>query len=340
MRRRDFIAGIGSATAAWPLAARSQQRAIPVIGILDGLAAGPKAPFMQALRAGLADGGFIEGRNLSLDYRSAYGNSRLLAPLAVDLVGREVAVIVARGNTSSIRAAMAATSTIPIVFAYAGDPVKSGFVASFNRPGGNVTGMTSIGSELAGKRLDLLLKMVPQARKVAFLSGDRSFGAYEEYTTSMLAAGRELGVEIMIVECRDDRDFEAAVAKMVEGGAEAMILGNFSLPNLGKVVSLAALHKLPAIYPFTAFARAGGLMSYDMDITARFRRLGSAYVARILKGMKPADLLVELPTRFELVINLWAAKAIGLDVPYQLLALADEVIESKPTVNCGCAAER
>jgi putative ABC transport system substrate-binding protein len=326
MRRREFIAGLGS-TAAWPVVARAQQPAIPVIGILEFFASQPTSPFMQALHAGLADSGFIEGKNLSVEYRSANRNSRLLPSLAADLVNRQVAVILAWNNLGPVRAAMAATSKIPIIFDYAGDPINDGLVASLNRPGGNVTGMTSIGSELAGKRLDLLLKMVPQARKIGFLSGDRSFPLYERSTTRMLAAGRALGVEIMIVECRNDRDYEAAVAKMIEGRADAMILGNFVLPNLGKVVSLAAFHKLPAIYPFTGLARAGGLMSYDTDVNSRARRIGSYYVARILKGEKPADLPVEQSTKFELVINLKTAKALGLTVPETLLATADEVIQ-------------
>jgi putative tryptophan/tyrosine transport system substrate-binding protein len=327
MRRREFIAAIGAATVARPFAARAQSSASPVIGILDWQRTQPNAPFYQGFLAGLADAGFIEGRNLSIEYRGANGNSRQLPGMAADLIRRQVAVIVAHGSLGPVRAAIAATSMIPIVFDYAGDPVKQGLVASLNRPGGNVTGMTTIGDELAGKRLDLLLKIVPGAKKVGFLSGDRSFPIYEDHTTRMLTAGLALGLEIMIVECHDDRDYEAAFAKMVEVGVDAMILGNFVLPNLGKVVSLAAFHKLPAIYPFTGLARAGGLMSYDADTIAMYRRIGSYYVALILKGKKPADLPVEQPTKFELVINLWAAKAIGLKVPSYLLALADEVIE-------------
>jgi putative tryptophan/tyrosine transport system substrate-binding protein len=328
MRRREFIVGLGGA-AAWPLAARAQPR-MPMIGVLDFFASQPTSPFMQALRAGLADSGFIEGTNLFVEYRSAGRNFRLLASLAADLVSRQVAVILARDNLGPIRAAMAATPKIPIIFDYAGDPVNDGLVASLNRPGGNVTGMTSIGSELAGKRLDFLLKMVPQARKIGFISGLPSFPKYEEQTTRMITAGRALGVEIMIVECRDDRDYDAAVAKMIEGGAHAIILGNFVLPNLGKVVSLAAFHKLPAIYPFTSLARAGGLMSYDADTNSMARRIGSHYVARILKGQKPADLPVEGPTKFELLINLNTARALGLTIPETLLATADELIETEP----------
>ena len=262
MRRRELIAGLASA-AAWPVMARAQQPAMPVIGFMSWEGPAPNSPSVKAFRAGLAEAGFIEGKNLSIEYRWANGNFRQLPDIAADLVRRQVAIIVAWGALGPVRAAKAATSTIPIVFSYAGDPVKDGLVASLNRPGGNITGLTAIvGDELDGKRLELLLRLVPQARKVAFLSGDRSFVFYEQYTTSMHAAGRALGVEIMIVECRSDRDYEAALAKMVEGRADAMIVGLFVLPNLGKVVQLAALHKLPTIYPYALFVPAGGLMSY------------------------------------------------------------------------------
>jgi putative tryptophan/tyrosine transport system substrate-binding protein len=326
MKRREFIAGLGAA--AWPLATRAQQRTMPVIGYLDFFAPQPRDPYLEALRAGLADGGFVEGTNLFIEYRWAGGNSARLPDLVADLVGRQVAVIVAVGAMSPVLAAKAATSTIPIVFNFGGDPVKDHLVASLNRPGGNVTGITGFTGELAGKRLDLLLKVVPQANKIGFLSGTRFTLAYEEQTTTMLAAGRALGVEIMIVECRNDRDYEAALAKMAEGGAGGMILGGFVLPNLNKVVPLAALHKLPTIYPYRGLVRVlGGLMSYDADIPALAYRLGSAYVARILKGAKPVDLPVEQPTKFDLAINLKTAKALGLTVPPTLLAVADEVIE-------------
>jgi putative tryptophan/tyrosine transport system substrate-binding protein len=240
---------------------------------------------------------FIEGTNLSIEYRSAGGNFSLLPSLSADLVDRQVAVIVAVGARAPALSAKAATSTILIVFHYFGDPVNDGLVASLSRPGGNVTGITSNGGErgLDAKRLELLLQLVPQARKVAFLSRDKPSVAYEQYTTSMLAAGRALGVDIMIVECRSDRDYEAALAKMVEGRADAMILGTFSFTNREKIVSLAALHKLPAIYPYRELVHVGGLMSYDADILDLYRRVGNAYVARILKGAKPADLPVERP---------------------------------------------
>jgi putative ABC transport system substrate-binding protein len=319
MRRREFLTLLGGAAASWPLPARAQQRAIPVIGYLNHQWPRPN----NAFRAGLAEGGFFEGRNLSIEYRWAKDNFSSLPSLASDLVGRQVAVIVVSSGAIPVRAAIDATSTIPIVFIYGGDPMEDGFVASLNRPGGNVTGVTTMGAELAGKRLDLLLEVVPRARKIGFLSGDKSFPTYEKQRTAMLAAGRKLGVEITIVECRDDRDFEAAFVKMVEGGVEAMILGNFILPNRYKIVPLAAFHKMPTIYPYRF---PGGLVSYGA--VAPWRRVGSAYVARILKGeKKPADLPVEQPTEFELVINLKTAKALGLTVPATLLVAATELIE-------------
>jgi putative tryptophan/tyrosine transport system substrate-binding protein len=341
MRRREFIAGLGGA-AAWPLAASAQQTGVPpsqrqplpndpVIGVLD--MAGPrrpKDPFFEAFRKGLEDGGFGGDANLFILYRWAGGDFMRLQELVADLVGRQVAAIVAIGALAPVARTKRTTSTIPIVFLYGGDAVKDGLVASLNRPGGNVTGiMGIIGGEsggLEGKRLELLLQLVPQARKIGFLSNGRAYG-YEQWTTSMLAAGRALGVEIMVVECHDDRDYEPAVANMVEGGAGGMILSNFVLPNLGKVVQLAASHKLPAIYPYQSLVRFGGLMSYEADFPTLAYRLGSAYVARIVKGAKPADLPVEQPTKFNFAINLKTAKALGLSIPPNLLAVADQVIE-------------
>jgi putative ABC transport system substrate-binding protein len=327
VKRRQFIAGLGSA-AAWPMVGRAQQSATPVVGLLDFFASRPtNGPFVEAFRAGLAEGGFIEGRNLSIEYRGGRGSFRQVADFATELVSRRVALIVAIGALAPARTAKRATSTIPIVFSYGGDPVKDGLVTNLNRPGGNLTGMITFTSELLSKRLELLLRMVPRARKIGFLSGTGNFVAYGEQTSAILAAGRAGGVEIMIVECRDDREYESALAKMAEGGVDAMILGSFVLPNLQKVVPLAALYKLPAIYNNRIFVLAGGLMSYATDGVAMMRRLGSAYVARILKGEPPGDLPVEQPTKFELVINLKTAKALGITIPETLLATADEVIE-------------
>ena len=329
IKRREFIAGLGSA-AVWPVVARAQQQNLPVIGYLDWFGPSRNAPVVVELRAGLAEAGFIEGMNLSIEYRWANGNSRQLSGMAADLVRRRVAVIVAARALAPVLAAKAATSTIPIVFAYAGDPVTEGVVTSLSRPGGNVTGVTTLASELDGKRLDLLLKMVPRVRKVGFLTGVAADTGAALYNATMLAAGRALGVEIVSAECRSDLEFEAAVAKIVGSGAGGMILSTFAFRNREKVVSLAALHRLPTIYPFRDLVRDGGLMSYDTDIPAMYRRVGSAYVARILKGAKPADLPVERPQKFELVINLNTARALDLKVPPQLLALADELIETGP----------
>jgi putative ABC transport system substrate-binding protein len=322
MRRRDFVAGLGGAVAAVPFSAPAQQQPVPTIGFLS-----TGIPDTELLRRDLADAGLIVGETVRISTHAASASLTRLLPLAIDLVDHQVAVIVAAGSIAAVRAATMATSTIPIVFMYGGDPVKDGFVASLNRPGGNVTGITLISGELAGKRLDLLLKMVPQIKKVGFLSGTKIWTTYEEQTTSILAAGRALGVEIMIVECRDDRDFESGFDKMVRNRAEAMILGTFPFNNLDKVVSLTAHYKLPSIFPSRFLAQAGGLMSYDADRRAGWHRIFSGYVARILKGAKPADLPVEQPTKFETVINLQTAKALGLTIPETLLATADEVIQ-------------
>jgi putative ABC transport system substrate-binding protein len=325
VKRREFITGLGS-EAAWPVVGRAQQSGPAVVGFLDFFGPNLGGPIAEAFRAGLAEAGFIEGRNLSIEYRAGRGNARQVADFAAELVNRPVALIVASGALAPARAAKRATSTIPIVFMYGGEPVKDGLVASYNKPGGNLTGIATLTSELLGKRLELLLTMVPRARKVGFLSGSRNRFGYEEQTSAILAAGRAGGVEIMIVECRDDREYELALVKMAEGGADAMILGNFVLPNLQNVVPLAALYKLPAIYPRRYFADSGGLMSYDTDGVAIGRRL-SAFVAEILKGAAPGDLPVEQPTKLELVINLKTAKALGLTIPETLLATADEVIQ-------------
>jgi putative ABC transport system substrate-binding protein len=325
MRRRQFITLLGGAAATWPLAARAQQPEMPVVGVLSNGTAREDTPVLEALRAGLAAGGYEVGRNVTIEYR--FGSGRQLPPLAADLVNRRVAVIVAAGALAPILAARAATSTIPIVFRYAGDPVADGLVASLSRPGGNVTGVTSIGGELASKRLDLLHKMVPQATTVGFLSGTPNYITYQEQTTSMLTAARALGLQLAIVECRSDQDFEAAFSTLDERRAEALILGQFPLGNLDKVVVLAGRHKIPAMYAARRFVTNGGLMSYAANLVAAARQVGTQYVAPILNRAKAADLPVQQPTKFELVINLRTARALGLEVPSTMLTLADEVIE-------------
>jgi putative ABC transport system substrate-binding protein len=315
MRRREFITLV-CGTAAWPLAARAQQPAMPVIGFLRSSLS---QRVMVAFRQGLAEIGYIEGQNVAIEYRSDFGQFARLSALAGELVDRQVAVIVAGGFLGQPLAAKAATSTIPIVFAYGGDPVRDGLVASLNRPGGNVTGAAAINSELGGKRLDLLLNLVPQATTVAFLSPE------EAQRNQMLAAARDLGRQVIILDARSERDYEATFTTLVHRQVGALIVGaNPFNPNT--IVELAARYTMPTIYPRRDYVEVGGLMSYAADYADVFRQAG-IYTGRILKGEKPADLPVMLPTKFELVINLKTAKTLGLEIPPMLLAIADEVIE-------------
>ncbi len=326
MRRRDFIAGVGSA-AALPLAARAQQPGIiPVIGFLspDSAEAFPRG--VAEFRRGLEEAGYVEGRNVTIEYRWAEGQFDRLPRLAGDLVGRRVAVIVASGGVNAALAAKAATSTIPIVFEGGADPVKYGLVASLNRPGGNITGATSIVNELAGKRLELLRELVPQATTVGYLAGNQR-ERERDLTNDLLAAARALGRQVIVLECRSDSDFEAAFAALVQRRPSALVVSAFPLAfnNRPKILALAAHHKIPAIYPQPQYAWEGGLMSYDGVST--LRQVGSYYVPQILKGAKPADLPVKQPTKFRLVINVKTAEALGLAIPRKLLVIADEVIE-------------
>jgi putative tryptophan/tyrosine transport system substrate-binding protein len=325
MKRREFIALLGGA-AAWPLSARAQQRAMPVIGFFGW---GLPERDVAAFRQGLAEAGYVEGRNLSIEYRWAEGQYSRLPILAADLVRRQVAVIVASGSTGIALAAAQATSTIPIVVAAGGNPVEYGLAASLNRPGSNVTGVTLISTELAGKRLGLLREMVPQTKTVAYLSGGARFMRFENEASSVFGAAGALGWQVIVVEARNDGDFEAAFATLIQRQAGALIVGvvpHFTY-NSNKIVALAAHHKVPAIYPFPVYAFGGGLMSYGADVLGTLRQVARDYVAKILKGAKPADLPVQRPNKFELVINLKTAKALGLEVPPMLLALADKVIE-------------
>jgi putative ABC transport system substrate-binding protein len=333
--RREFITLLGGAAAAWPGAAQAQQAGVPVVGVLGsgpfeclgGRPAPEHEPAFEAIRTGLAETGYQAGRNVALEYRFGSSDVRQLRPLAADLVNRRVAVIIAAGALAPILAAKAATSTIPIVFHYAGDPVADGLVVSLSRPGGNVTGITDLGGDVAGKRLDLLRKMVPEATTIGFLSGTPNYITYRDQTTAMLAAARALGLQLAIVECRDDQDFEAAFSTLDERCAQAIILGQFPLGDLNRVVVLAERHKIPAMYAGRGFVANGGLMSYAADGPASFRQVGAHYVAPILNGAKAADLPVQQPTKFELAVNLKTAKALGLTVPPTMLTLADEVIE-------------
>jgi putative ABC transport system substrate-binding protein len=325
MRRREFIAGIGSA-AVLPLVARGQQRPVPVIGYFDWTGPIRKGgPDVAALRQGLAAAGYVEGKNVAIEYRWADGQYSRLPALAADLVGRQVDVILATGILETARAARAATATIPIVVAAGGDPVTSGLATSLSRPGGNVTGMTWISDALTGKRLDLLHQMVPQATTVAFLSNE----SRSPQQSGIIAAARVIGLQVIVVEARSERDIEAAFATIVQRDAGALIVDvvpHFTY-NSTKIAALAAYHKIPAIYPFSVYTSDGGLMSYGASMVDNLRQVGVDYVARILKGANPADLPIQQPTKFPLIINLKTAKALGLTVPPTLLALADEVIE-------------
>ena len=326
IKRRDFITLLGGAAASWPSAARAQRRKVPVVGVLSSFPQG--APSLNALRAGLAEAGYREGENLAIEYRRGPPDSRRMRMLADDLVSRQVAVIVAAGGAfAPISAAKAATSTIPIVFFYAGDPVADGLIAALNRPGGNLTGMTNLTGDLQGKRLDLLHRMVPQANTVGYLSGTPNYRFYQKQTSSMRAAADALGLRLDMVECDSDRDFDSAFSTFDEHHIKALILGTFVLPNLYKVIDLAERHRIPTMYFGRGFVMNGGLMSYDADVLAVYRQLGAHYVGPILRGAKPADLPVQQPSKFDLVINLKTAKSLGLEVPEALLAIADQVIE-------------
>jgi putative ABC transport system substrate-binding protein len=329
IQRREFLAAVGGA-ASWPLAAGAQQPAMPVIGFL-GLAPDPNPSNFPAGRAfleGLAQAGYVPGRNLAIEFRGANFQHSILPRLAADLVARKVAVIVTSGSPYVAVAAKAATATTPIVFMIAENPVEYGLVASFNRPGGNVTGVTLLIAELMGKRLNLLLELVPQTTTIGYLYPSDAPTA-QVRISDILAAGRALGREIVILRVRR-LDFEAAFATLVEERVGGLVVGNFTLfavtSNRDKILELAARHKIPTMYTDRRFSVDGGLMSYGVTITEQGRNAG-LYTGRILKGEKPADLPVLQPTKLELVINLKTARVLGLTLPRTLLAAADEIIE-------------
>jgi putative ABC transport system substrate-binding protein len=325
MRRREFIAGLGAV--AWPLAARAQQAKMPVIGFLGVSSPEVAKEVVADFRGGLRDAGYIEGQNVAIEFRWANGRPEVLRELATELVCLQVAVIVAAGAVAAPLAAKAATSTIPIILAGGVDPVKYGLAASLNQPGGNVTGVTYLTEELAGKRLDLLLKLVPQATTVGYLTTRPQRQVLRDNVGELLTAAHAVGRQIIVLECRALSDFDTAFATMVERQAGAVVVEAFALAfnNRDKILSLAAHHKIPAIYVQNQYVYGGGLMSYgSADLS---RQVAMRYVARILKGAKPADLPIEQPTNFQLAINLKTAKALGLTIPPTLLALADEVIE-------------
>jgi putative ABC transport system substrate-binding protein len=325
MRRRDFITLVGGAAATWPLAARAQQPAMPVVGFLRSTSLANATDLVTAFRQGLKEAGFVEGQNVAIEFRSAEDQVDRLPALVADFIRRPVAVIV--GNTPSARVAKAVTTTVPIVFSTGSDPVKDGLVASLNRPGGNVTGVVFISAVLAAKRLELLRQLVPKAKILGLLVNPNTPDTQAE-RRDLLAAAQAIGQPFIILDISSDSDIEPAFATFVQRGVGALFTGGgaFMFSNRERLVALAARHGLPASYVLREYPMAGGLMSYGASISDAYRQAG-IYAGRILKGEKPADLPVMQSTKFEFVINLKTAKALGLDVPAQLLALADEVIE-------------
>jgi putative ABC transport system substrate-binding protein len=326
MRRRAFITLIGGA-AAWPLAARGQPPTMPVIGYLAPASPVTGAPVMATLRRSLAEAGFVEGRNVVIEPYFAEGRYDRMPAMAAEMVRRQVAVIVATGGTSAALAAKAATSTIPVVFSVTDDPVALGLVASLARPGGNATGVTFLLAELGGKQLGLLRELVPAARRIGLLLNPGNTTS-EAQAGNLASAASDGGTAIDVLHAGDSREIEAAFVALVRNRADGLVVGTdpFLFSRRVQLATLAARHAIPAIYPVRENADAGGLMSYGTSLSEVYRHIGD-YTVRILKGARPADLPVVRSTRFELVINLPTARALGLDVPAMLLARADEVIE-------------
>ena len=326
MKRREFITLLSGA-AAWPLAARAQQAAMPVIGFLRNTPAAGSAHLVTAFRQGLNEAGFVEGRNVAIEYRWADNQNDRLPALASDLVRRQVIVIVAAAIPAAL-AAKAVTTTIPIVFEIGADPVEVGLVASLNRPSGNLTGVTTLNVELGPKRLELLHEIVPTTRSIALLVNPASPANAERLSTDTQTAARTLGLQLHVLHASTERDFDTVFASLVQLRAGALAIGNdaFFLSRSEQLAALTVRHAVPTIFAYREFAAAGGLMSYGGSLTDAYRLTG-VYTGQILKGEKPADLPVQQATKVELFINLKTAKALGVTVPLIMQMTADEVIE-------------
>ena len=328
MRRRDFITLLSAGVAvAWPVVTRAQQP-VKKIGFLSVSSPSAHTVFVAAFNEGLKEAGFVEGQNLAIEYSWAEGRFDRLPALAADLVRDKVDVIAAMSGDISIRAAIRASSTIPVVFITGSDPVQTGLVASLGRPGGNVTGFSMIANELMAKRFELLSELVPQIRTIALLVNPKYHSATEGTIPLVQQAASAKGVRLHILNATDDDEFEPAFASLARFKADALIVGTdpFFTSRREQIVALASRYSVPAIYEWQEFAAAGGLISYGASLTSLYREAG-VYVGKVLKGTKPADLPIQQPTNFELVINLKAAKALGLTVPPTLLTAADKVIE-------------
>jgi len=327
VKRREFITLLGGA-AAWPLAAHAQQPAMAVIGILAVAAPEANAVRLRAFREGLRTVGYVEGQNVKIEYRWAEAHTGRLPELAAGLVRDGVTVLVAAGGIASAVAAKAATHEIPIVFGTGADPVEVGLVASLNRPGGNVTGVTSLNQEVAPKRLELMHELLPSVNSMALLINPAVPANAEPVSRSSQAAAQALGLKLHIVHASNDRDFDAVFERLIQLRVGALVIGpdNFFTSHSGELAKLTVRHEMPAIYEFREFAAAGGLMSYGSSETEYYRLVGT-YAARVLKGDKPADLPVQQSTKVELFLNLKTAKALGITVPLPLSGRADEVFE-------------
>jgi len=327
MKRRDFLGVLGGAAATWPLVARAQQPTLPVIGYFSARSSESDVPMLAAFRQGLNETGYVEGKNVAIEFRWGDGEYDRMPTLAEDLVRRQVAIIVTSGGEISAQAAKAATATIPIVFNVGADPVRFGLVASLNRPGGNLTGVTSFVRVLGAKQIGLLRELVATATVIAFLVNPNEPTA-ESQISDVQAAAREVGQQLIILRAGTESEIDAAFAAIVQQRVGALLVGAgpFFLTRAHKFVALAARHAVPAMYFRREFSEAGGLMSYGSNTAELYRQVG-VYTGRILKGEKPADLPVQQPTKFELVINLKTAKVLSLTIPPTMLALADEVIE-------------